>query len=178
MGPQLVPVEADEHGIIPSKLRETLSRWNPATIQHPGKDGPKLLYCVPNCGNPTGASLTLERKKQIYQLAREYKFIIVEDDPYFFLKTKVGYSRNSSCTLNLISTFVLLSLGRYLCWWTISTRNIICPVVSASTPTWFIYTIILCCPCYIPKGSALCLLTLGHISAYNMDNTILLLLLL
>ena len=28
-----------------------------------------------------------------------------------------------------------------------------------------------------PKGSALCLLTLGHISAYNMDNTILLLLL-
>jgi hypothetical protein len=29
-----------------------------------------------------------------------------------------------------------------------------------------------------PKGSALCLLTFGHISAYNMDNTILLLLLL
>jgi hypothetical protein len=29
-----------------------------------------------------------------------------------------------------------------------------------------------------PKGSALCLLTMGHISAYNMDNTILLLLLL
>jgi hypothetical protein len=28
-----------------------------------------------------------------------------------------------------------------------------------------------------PKGSVLCLLTLGHISAYNMDNTILLLLL-
>jgi aspartate/tyrosine/aromatic aminotransferase len=76
--------------------------WNPATIQHPGKDGPKLLYCVPNCGNPTGASLTLERKKQIYQLAREYKFIIVEDDPYFFLKTKVGYSRNASCTLNVV----------------------------------------------------------------------------
>jgi hypothetical protein len=53
------------------------------------------------------------------------------------------------------------------------------------------YTIILCCPCYMPKyvprlegiihdpkGSTLYLLTLGHISAYNMDNTILLLLLL
>ena len=53
-----------------------------------------------------------------------------------------------------------------------------------------IITIILCCPCYMPKyvsrlegimqtrrecfGSALCLLTLGRISAYNMDNTILL----
>jgi hypothetical protein len=42
-------------------------------------------------------------------------------------------------------------------------------------------------PKYVPRleginarpegGSALCLLTLGHISAYNMDNTILLLLL-
>jgi hypothetical protein len=53
------------------------------------------------------------------------------------------------------------------------------------------YTIILCCPCYMPiyvlriegimhdpKGSALCFLTLGHILAYNMDNTILLSLLL
>ena len=48
-----------------------------------------------------------------------------------------------------------------------------------------IITIILCCPCYMPKyvprlegimhspsGRGLCLLTLGHISAYNMDNTI------
>ena len=53
-----------------------------------------------------------------------------------------------------------------------------------------IYTIILCGPCYMPKyvpmlegimhnqkGSALCLLTLRHILAYNMANTILLLLL-
>ena len=50
-----------------------------------------------------------------------------------------------------------------------------------------IMTIILCCPCYMPKyvprlesimhspsGRALYLLSLGHISAYNMDNTILL----
>ena len=50
-----------------------------------------------------------------------------------------------------------------------------------------IITIILSCPCYMPKciprlegimyfpsGRALCLLTLGHISAYNMDITILL----
>ena len=58
------------------------------------------------------------------------------------------------------------------------------------TRPMFIYTIILCCPCYMPKyvprlegimhdpKSALCLLTVGHILAYNMDNTILLLLLL
>ena len=57
------------------------------------------------------------------------------------------------------------------------------------SPTTFrvIIKTILCCPCYMPKyvpmlegiilfpsGRAQCLLTLGHISAYNMDNTILL----
>ncbi|XP_071135408.1 kynurenine/alpha-aminoadipate aminotransferase, mitochondrial-like [Mytilus edulis] len=86
--PKMIPIDTDKHGIIPSELRKVLSRWNPSTIQHPGKDGPKLLYCVPTCGNPTGASLTLERKKEIYELAREYKFLIIEDDPYFYLRSK------------------------------------------------------------------------------------------
>jgi len=34
-----------------------------------------------------------------------------------------GYSRKALCALNLISTFLLLSLGRYLCWWTINSRG-------------------------------------------------------
>jgi len=33
-----------------------------------------------------------------------------------------GYSNNASYTLYLISTFLLLSPRRYLCWWTISPR--------------------------------------------------------
>ena len=36
--------------------------------------------------------------------------------------TLEDYSRNASCALNLISTFLLLSQGRYLCWWTIRPR--------------------------------------------------------
>jgi len=34
-----------------------------------------------------------------------------------------GYSRNAPRALNLISTFLLLSLVRYLCWWTTSPRG-------------------------------------------------------
>jgi len=34
-----------------------------------------------------------------------------------------GYSRNVQCTLNLLPTFLLLSLNQYLCWWTINTRG-------------------------------------------------------
>jgi len=47
------------------------------------------------------------------------------------------HQTNKQITLNLISSFLLLSLGRYLCWWTISPENIIQPVISASTVTWF-----------------------------------------
>lgn len=36
--------------------------------------------------NPTGSTLSLERRRQIYQIARDWDVIILEDDPYFFLQ--------------------------------------------------------------------------------------------
>ena len=44
------------------------------------------MYVNPTAGNPTGTSLTTERKVEIYRLACEYNFLILEDDPYFFLQ--------------------------------------------------------------------------------------------
>lgn len=46
----------------------------------------QLMYVNPTAGNPTGTSLTTERKIEIYRLACEYNFIILEDDPYFFIQ--------------------------------------------------------------------------------------------
>ncbi|MGN6579622.1 MAG: PLP-dependent aminotransferase family protein [Bordetella sp.] len=43
---------------------------------------PKLLYTVPTFANPTGATLTRERRIELLRLAVKYKFLIVEDDPY------------------------------------------------------------------------------------------------
>nr|WKF60122.1 2-aminoadipate transaminase [Paraburkholderia busanensis] len=43
---------------------------------------PKLLYTVPTFANPTGATLSLERRKALLELAARYRFLIVEDDPY------------------------------------------------------------------------------------------------
>ena len=45
-----------------------------------------MLYTVPVGGNPTGVSQTLERKKEIYQIAREHNLLILEDDPYYYLQ--------------------------------------------------------------------------------------------
>lgn len=35
--------------------------------------------------NPTGVSISRERREEIYQIARDYDLIIFEDDPYYFL---------------------------------------------------------------------------------------------
>ncbi|MCQ2459073.1 MAG: PLP-dependent aminotransferase family protein [Ruminococcus sp.] len=42
----------------------------------------KLLYLIPNFQNPTGRTMSLEKRKAVYELAQKYNFIILEDDPY------------------------------------------------------------------------------------------------
>uniref|UniRef100_A0A452DZS9 Aminotransferase class I/classII large domain-containing protein n=1 Tax=Capra hircus TaxID=9925 RepID=A0A452DZS9_CAPHI len=85
LGCNTINVSSDEHGIIPDSLRETLSRWKPEDSKDPEKNSPKFLYTVPNGNNPAGNSLTAERKREIYELARKYDFLIT-DDPYYFMQ--------------------------------------------------------------------------------------------
>ncbi|KAF9553975.1 PLP-dependent transferase [Agrocybe pediades] len=74
-----IEVETDAQGIRSSSLRSILEQWPT------DKPKPKVLYTVPYGCNPTGASATLERRKEVLKLAREHNFIILEDDPYFYL---------------------------------------------------------------------------------------------
>ncbi|XP_054432029.1 kynurenine/alpha-aminoadipate aminotransferase, mitochondrial [Pteronotus mesoamericanus] len=86
LGCNIINVSSDEHGIIPESLKEILSQWKPEDSKDPKKNTPKFLYTVPNGNNPTGNSLASSRKKEIYELARKYDFLIIEDDPYYFLQ--------------------------------------------------------------------------------------------
>ena len=43
---------------------------------------PKLVYLIPTFGNPSGATLSLARRKKVLELAVKYQTLIVEDDPY------------------------------------------------------------------------------------------------
>jgi DNA-binding transcriptional MocR family regulator len=70
-GARLVPVRGDDHGIDPDALAEIAAR-----------ERPTLLYLVPNFANPTGRTLTGERRRQVAELAARHGFWIVEDDPY------------------------------------------------------------------------------------------------
>ena len=43
---------------------------------------PKLVYPIPTFGNPSGATLSLARRKKVLELAVKYQTLVVEDDPY------------------------------------------------------------------------------------------------
>ncbi|WP_027013725.1 aminotransferase-like domain-containing protein [Comamonas composti] len=43
---------------------------------------PKLVYLIPTFGNPSGATLSLERRKKVLELAAKHQTLVVEDDPY------------------------------------------------------------------------------------------------
>ncbi|KAG7087453.1 hypothetical protein E1B28_013419 [Marasmius oreades] len=83
MGCRGAPVQMDKDGIIPQALEQVLGGWNEAVK---GGKRPRLLYLIPVAQNPTGATLTLERKKAIYDICVKYDVVICEDDPYYFLQ--------------------------------------------------------------------------------------------
>eukprot|EP00835_Amoeboradix_gromovi_P001356 NODE_60_length_25605_cov_0.732377.p5 type:complete len:393 gc:universal NODE_60_length_25605_cov_0.732377:25107-23929(-) len=73
-------VNTDENGIQFEHLSEILESWPT------NKPKPKCLYTVPTGNNPTGSCTSLEKKKLILELAVKHDFVILEDDPYYYLQ--------------------------------------------------------------------------------------------
>ena len=88
MGINLLGIDMDEEGLLPDALERELSVWNDATTTNNarGRRKPFVLYMIPCGQNPTGATQSLERRKAIYEVAERHDLIIIEDDPYFFLR--------------------------------------------------------------------------------------------
>jgi len=77
-------VESDSGGMIPASLKAVLSQWGGGDEAEP--DRPKVLYINPTGANPTGTLLSVERRKEIYQLCCDYNLLLLEDDPYYYLQ--------------------------------------------------------------------------------------------
>lgn len=73
--PEFVRIEMDENGLIPESLEEVLKN-----------NKIKFIYTVPTFQNPTGRSLSLERRKKIANIIIKYGALLVEDDPYSNLR--------------------------------------------------------------------------------------------
>lgn len=68
----LCGVDMDDDGINIEKLENALKT----------QKNVKMLYVIPNFQNPTGRTMSFEKRKAVYELACKYDFIILEDDPY------------------------------------------------------------------------------------------------
>jgi 2-aminoadipate transaminase len=69
-GAEFIPVPFDEDGMITNELEARL------------RAGPKFIYVLPNFQNPTGVTLSYERRLKLIELADRYGVPIIEDDPY------------------------------------------------------------------------------------------------
>lgn len=48
----------------------------------------KYLYTIPNFQNPSGITMSLEKRKRVYELCRDHGVLILEDNPYGDLRFK------------------------------------------------------------------------------------------
>ncbi|CCK71787.1 aromatic-amino-acid:2-oxoglutarate transaminase KNAG_0H03730 [Huiozyma naganishii CBS 8797] len=76
--------DPNHEGIDVEYLADLLENWAVGPHKHLPK--PTLMYTVVTGQNPTGVSLSYEKRRQIYALAQRHNFIIVEDDPYGYLR--------------------------------------------------------------------------------------------
>ncbi|HEY9077381.1 MAG TPA: PLP-dependent aminotransferase family protein [Anaerolineaceae bacterium] len=143
-GAEYVAVPSDDDGIITENLTSAL------------RTGPKFMYVLPNFQNPTGVTISLERRNTLVEMADHYGVPIIEDDPYGQLRFEgtnlpsiehldsIFHHCNGQYTGNVIylSTFSkILAPGLRLAW-VIAPQEVIRKLVMAKqgsdlhTPTF------------------------------------------
>ncbi|SET34355.1 2-aminoadipate transaminase [Natronincola peptidivorans] len=66
-----IAVDMDDNGMVPEDLEAKILKYKP-----------KMIYVIPTFQNPTGRTLSLDRRQKIAELGSNYDIIILEDDPY------------------------------------------------------------------------------------------------
>jgi 2-aminoadipate transaminase len=78
---RLISVPGDEHGLDPVALEA-------AVLEH----RPKVIYTIPTFQNPSGTTLTVERRRAVAQIAERHGVWVIEDEPY----RELYYGRESA----------------------------------------------------------------------------------
>ena len=73
--PEFKSVDTDDHGLVPSSIEGVAQ-------------GARLLYSLPNFQNPTGRTLSIERRQELVETCARLGVPLIEDDPYGALSYK------------------------------------------------------------------------------------------
>lgn len=86
----LVGVEVEEDGMNMEALEEALKN----------NENVKMIYTIPTFQNPTGVTMSLEKRKRLLELANKYDVLVLEDNPYGDLR----FSGEDVATLKSLDT--------------------------------------------------------------------------
>jgi len=72
LGAEIVPLEMDDEGLRPEALEQALAEGAK----------PAFLYTIATFQNPSGRTLSEERRRRVVEIARAHDLLVLEDDPY------------------------------------------------------------------------------------------------
>ncbi len=72
LGAEIAALPMDDEGLVPEELERALDAGEP----------PAFLYTIPTFQNPSGRTMSEERRRRVAELARERGLLVLEDDPY------------------------------------------------------------------------------------------------
>ncbi len=97
---RLVGVDVDSDGMNMEMLEEVLKKEKRA----------KLIYTIPNFQNPSGVTMSREKRQRLYELAKEYGVIILEDNPYGELRCS---GENVPCIKSIDTEGIVIYSGSF-----------------------------------------------------------------
>jgi 2-aminoadipate transaminase len=113
---KMIGIPQDDHGMKMDLLEKALAK-----LAKRGKK-PKFIYVVPDFQNPSGVTMSLDRRKKLLQLAYQHEIPILEDSPYRDLRYKGNslppiHSLDKERQVMVLGTFSkLLCPGLRLAW--------------------------------------------------------------
>jgi len=75
-GAKVLGVKLDDDGVNPDSLREVLESCRGRGVT------PKFLFTIPTIQNPTSSVMSVERRREILDITREYGVAVIEDECY------------------------------------------------------------------------------------------------
>jgi 2-aminoadipate transaminase len=127
-------IPMNDKGIDIDSLRRNLDRLGRTGIY------PKFIYTVPTFQNPSGITMSLDHRKELLEIASEYDFLIIEDDPYSELIFEGDYippikSFDEKGRIVYISTFSKILAPGFRLGWVVASKEILDRLVQGKQAT-------------------------------------------
>ncbi len=133
-GAEMIGIPLDEEGMDVKKLKKALQEMKD------NGEKPKFIYIIPDFQNPSGITMSEQRRLNIIAIAKEYDVLIVEDSPYRELRfegeeVKTLYALDNTEQVLTLGTFSKIFAPGFRIGWVIGNPDILDKIVMAKQST-------------------------------------------